>query len=643
MSGKRDDGDKPGDSQDEAISPSQPGFVSRSQPGVRRRGVTSGSYLPVSGPRKLPVSGRPVSGKPTLSRPSTAKNVSRQRRRSRLADLAALPGKLPEKLGEGIERGINVTANALRDPVGTVQQAVAALPVPKGLVLGWAVAMLLPIVLYFVDLGAGSLSLLDAEVALVVRKVLAGQLPWNEAFRSVPPPTGGPIGIVPFVLLSRVFGMSEATLRLVPVLAALGAASCLLAIAIDVGIGRNTGGLAGLVLLAMPLTYELSHRVLPDMLVAVASSGAVALVSHSLHGHKFDRHILPMQKATEEPEPLPLRRLPMLFAALGIGLSGVLDVRAGLVALLFGFFDCVISHRYLLRKRRVWLMWLGGTLLLLGASAIHGGALRTLFHRPAPGIFMQAFDAVWRQGPSFYGRHVGQVVVVTTCFGLLLGSMRRASRPLLVWVMLATLLTWVGGDLAPPRGLGLVLPPLALAAAVGLQSPVRWLGSLGGIITTLALAGVVLAVVEGDPVLHQSDTIKTLVQSLRHAPPTARRCVVGMSNTVPSYYSRRQIEQFESVHALKQSIGEKELFSCLVPSDMLPEMKTLLLKQPTAQPAVIKPQARADKTAKPTAKPNLAKPPELGSEPIGTVLTTTFDIEEPPIDTKGPSLVLVAR
>jgi hypothetical protein len=448
---------------------------------------------------------------------------------------------------------------------------------------------------------------------------------------------------LPFVLLSRLFGMSEATLRLVPVLAALGAASCLLAIAIDVGIGRNTGGLAGLVLLAMPLTYELSHRIVPDMLVAVASAGSVALVSHSLHGHKFDRHILPMHKQSDEPAALPLRRLPMLFAALGIGLAGVLDVRAGLTALLFGFFDCVISHRHLLRKRRVWLMWLGGTLLLLGASAIHGGALRTLFHRPAPGVFGQAFDAVWRQGPTWFGRHVGQVVVVTMVFGLLLGSMRRASRPLLVWMMLATLLTWVGGDLAPPRGLGLVLPPLALASAVGLQSPVRWLGSLGGLITTLALAGVVAAVIEGDPVIHQSDSVKILIQSQRHAPPSAKRCVVGISESVPAYYSRRQIEHFETVAALRQRLGENDLFSCLIPRELLPEMKRAFATT-AAQPSTPPKNGKLDKTAtgKPAIKPQPTKEPELG-EAIGTVLLTTLDVEEPPLDTKGPQLVLVSR
>jgi hypothetical protein len=136
--------------------------------------TSSGSYLPVSSARKPPASGRPPVGKPITVRPTTAKNVSRKRQRGRLAELASLPGKLPEKIGEGLERGISVTANALRDPVGTVQQAVAALPVPKGLVLGWAIAMLLPLALYFVDLGAGSLSQVDAEVALLVRKSAIG-------------------------------------------------------------------------------------------------------------------------------------------------------------------------------------------------------------------------------------------------------------------------------------------------------------------------------------------------------------------------------------------------------------------------------------------------------------------------------------
>ena len=614
--------DKTGAAAEETGSPSQPGEGSRS--GLRRRAVPSGLHVSVSGGRR-PSSRPPGSGRATFV--STAKSVSRKRQRSRLAELTALPGKLPEKLSEGLERGLQVTANALRDPVGTVQQAVAALPVPKGLVLGWAIAMLLPIVLYLLDLGAGSLSSPDAEVALLVRRVLSGELPLDRALvvGSVSPSSGGPMGLIPFAAFGRLFGLGETALRLVPVLACLGAAFCLLAIAVDTGVGRNTGGLAALCLLAMPVCYQLSHRVVPDMFVALASAATVALVSHSLHGHKFDRHILPIHKATEEPEALPLRRLPMFFAAVGIGAAAVVDVRAGLVGLLFGFLDCVISHRDLLRKRRVWLMWLGGTVLLLLASRLHGGTLQQLFRRPEKEPFWLAFHAIWTQGQTVYGQHIGQVVVVMTCFGLLLGALRRASRPLLLWVMLATLLTLLGGDLAPPRGLGLVLPPLALAAAVGLQSPLRWLGRLGSLVPSVALFGVVLATLEGSEHLHQSDSIKALVQSLRHAPLSARRCVVGMPLAVPAYYSRQPIEHFDDVEAFSRSLARNELFSCLVPADLLPKLRAAVLP-----PADLRPKSQTP-------------PPPGQPTSIETVLQTTLDVEEPPPDLTGPAVVLVSR
>ena len=98
--------------------------------------------------------------------------------------------------------------------------------------------------------------------------------------------------------------------------------------------------------------------------------------------------------------------------------------------------------------------------------------------------------ALWHQGSTLYGRHIGPVVIVATGFGLLLGSMRRASRPLLAWVLVAAATDLFTQPSAPPRGLGLLLPPLALAAAVGLQSPARWLGGL-----VLSLAAVVSAVI----------------------------------------------------------------------------------------------------------------------------------------------------
>jgi hypothetical protein len=573
------------------------------------------------------------------------------RRKGRLAQLAELPARIPEKIEEGLERGTevlgkaaNVTVDALRDPIGAAQQVVEALQAPTGLVLGWAVAMLLPIILYVLDLGAGSLWNIDAEVALALKAAASGELRLEQAARLVPPPTGAPLGLVSFTLLLRLLELSEYTLRLLPALAALGAASCLLAIAIDVGVGRHAGGLAGLVLLAMPLTYQLSHRVLPDMLIAFAATAAVALVSHSLHGHKFDRHILPFQREADEPAPLPLRKLPMLFATLGIGAAALYDPRAGFVAIMFALVDMAISHRYLLRKRRVWMMLLGGLLLSAAATFVQPVPLRNYLHWPQLGALKATFFAVWHQGDSWFGRHVGQVVVVATGFGLLLGSLRRASRPLLVWIVVATAITSLGDGSVPPRGLGLVLPPLALCAAVGLQSPVRWLGALGGIITACALAGVVVATVEGAPVLHRNDTIKTLTQSLRHAPPSAKRCTVALPRQVPSLYSGQKIEEYGSVLELKQALRPGELFSCLIPAELREEALRELAPPPEPSPVKPPPPVRHGKDGKrrePAPPPPEAKDPR--TEAIGSVLLTTLDIEEPPLDTQGPRVLLISR
>lgn len=641
--------------------PSNPPAPSRSNPPGEPASPPAGERGSSSTPRRdgQPDEPAPIPVPTAAAFESVERRASRRkrgwfRRKGALAQLAELPAKLPEKVSEKISEGLelgtevlgkaaNVTVDALRDPVGAAQQVVEALQAPTGLVLGWAVALLLPIILYLFDLGAGSLWNIDAQVALALKAATAGELRLDEAARLVPPPTGAPMGLASFVLLLRLLEPSEWTLRLLPALAALGAAMCLLAIAIDVGVGRHAGGLAGLVLLAMPLTYELSHRVLPDMLIAFASTAAVALVSHSLHGHKFDRHILPFQRDADAPEPLPLRKLPMLFAALGIGFAALYDPRAGFVAIAFALVDMVISHRYLLRKRRVWLMLLGGLALSAAATFVQPVPLRGYLHWPQKQALLATFSAVWHQGDTFFGRHVGQVIVVATGFGLLLGSLRRASRPLLIWIVVAAAITSLGDGSVPPRGLGLVLPPLALCAAVGLQSPVRWLGALGGIITAAAVGGIILATVEGAQVLHKNDTIKTLTQSMRHAPPGARRCTVALPKEIPSLYTGQLIEEFKSVLELKQALRKGELFSCLIPVELraeaLRELAPPVEPPPPPPPAAARP-AKDGKRREPRPAPEPRDPPP---DPIGSVLQTTLDIEEPPHDTRGPRVLLISR
>ena len=105
MSGSETTATSRGDSQDEAISPSQPGlfaFATGSSSSRCDIGIVSAGF----GPAQATGLGSSRQWQANAVTTVDSQNVSRQRRRSRLADLAALPGKLPEKLGEGIERGI---------------------------------------------------------------------------------------------------------------------------------------------------------------------------------------------------------------------------------------------------------------------------------------------------------------------------------------------------------------------------------------------------------------------------------------------------------------------------------------------------------------------------------------------------------
>lgn len=572
--------------------------------------------------------------------------------RRRLRKLAELPVKLPEKVAEkveeGIDKGLAGAAEILRDPVGTAVKVIEATREPRGLALGWAIALILPVLLYLIDLGAGSLwQGDDAEMATALLGLSRNPGLLSATAHALPAPNGAPLGLLQMAASVRLLGLNEAALRLVPVLSALGCAMCLLAIAIDVGIGRHAGAVGGLVLLAMPLTYELSHRALPEMLIALASTGAVALTSHCLHGHKFDRHILPFQKEAEEPQPLPLRRLPMLFASLGIGAAAFVDPRAGLVALLFALLDMLFSHRYLFRKRRVWAMLAGGLGLTIIATVVHPGGPRTYLGWQGPDAVVRDVLALWHQGPTLYGRHIGPVVIVATGFGLFLGSMRRSSRPLLAWVLVASATALITQQAAPPRGLGLLLPPLALAAAVGLQSPTRWLGAFGGLVTMGALAGVVLATVEGDNVLHKSDTMKLLAQSQQHAAPTAKVCALAMPPVLPSLYASREVEEYTSIAELQAALKPGQQFSCLVPRSMVPAFQKafapptpVVATQPAGPP--VPPGKKPKAGAKPVTPPvNTPQPAAL--PPVESVLATTLDIEEAPPDIAGPKVALISR
>lgn len=526
-----------------------------------------------------------------------------------------------------------VGSKLLKNPIEGVQQGVQqvaqAMTARRGVALGWAAALIVSVLCYMLDLGAGSVwNGDDALVALAARDLGSGALGMSDAMRRVPPPTGVPLALWQLMIVVRLLGLGEAALRLLPALAALGCALCLLAVAIDVGVGRHAGGLGALVLLALPLTYELSHRVLPDMLIAFAATGAVALTSHCLHGHKFDRHILPHHRDEEAPEPLPLRRWPMVACAVGIGAAALLDPRAGMTALCFGLLDVLLAHRELLRKRRVWAALGSGAVLTVLAAGLHPGGVSAWLTLPAQGEPTSNVLALWQQGDTPYARNVGKVVIVAAGFGLLLGSLRKASRPLLAWVLVATFMTWLGDVSPPPRGLGIVLPPLALCAAVGLESPVRWLGHLGMLVTSAAIAGILLVLFEAGPVLHRDDTVKVLALSQRRAPPQTLLCTVGVSEVAPSLYTGRPVRRFRSAEEVRAVLQPEQPLSCIMPATEANVLQQLL----------VVPHEPAQETGRRRGKGPAARTPRAES-----VLETVLDIEEPPPDTAGPKVVLVSR
>ena len=512
------------------------------------------------------------------------------------------------------------------------------------------------------DLGAGSLwNGPDALFALAARGLAREGLQLGDAARTLPAPTGAPLSLWGLGLLVRFLGSGDFVLRLLPALAALACAFCLLTVAIDVGVGRHAGGLGGLLFLALPLTYELSHRVLPDMLIAASATFAVALCSHALHGHHFDRHIMPSHAEDDAPAPLPLRRTPMALAAGAIGVAAMVSRRAALIALLFAVLDVLLVNRYLLRKRRVWLALSSGVALILLAARVHGpgaigglwqlgvAALRTLGR---PQLFAEARAVgalLWTQGASLYDAAAGgvplagganalvtgyaplagRVLIVAAGFGVLFSLIRRPSRPLALWLLSSGILSIVGAGGEPRRALVLLLPPLALCAAVGIETPVRWLGRLGNLTTMAAVAGILAAWVNGQAVLHRDDTVRALAQSQRRAPAGALLCTVGLPAAAARHYTGRPVSEFRSAAELSAALGREQPLSCLIPAELRDAVAQALLGQrdfERAQAARVRTRGRRE--------PGAA---------LGSVLATVLDFEEPPPDAPGPKVLLVNR
>ena len=164
-----------------------------------------------------------------------------------------------------------------------------------------------------------------------------------------------------------------------------------------------------------------------------------------------------------------------------------------------------------------------------------------------------------------------------------------------------------------------------------------------------------MATIEGDGVLHKTDTLKLLAESQRHAPRDAKLCSLAIPKPLLAYYAQTarvagsQIEDFPSVDALRQSLAPGQPFSCLVPSSLVPLMNQAFASRPptAATPTAPPPEPRRASRPAPgrPAAPATASRLDaaIHTDPLGSVLATTIDIEEPPPDIAGPKLVLITR
>ena len=101
--------------------------------------------------------------------------------------------------------------------------------------------------------------------------------------------------------------------------------------------------------------------------------------------------------------------------------------------------------------------------------------------------------------------------------------------------------------------------------------------------------------------------------------------------------------------ALAKTLRPGQLFNCLLPKAQLPAL--LLLLNPPAPPVAKPSKTAPEPTARSSKRPGTKAVKEVprveqvegGLDAIGSVLATTLDIEEPPLGTDGPEVVLVSR
>lgn len=474
----------------------------------------------------------------------------------------------------------------------------------------WSIAVIVFLVCHLVNLGAGSLwNAEDSRYA--INSALFFKQGIGFLFKTVKIIS---IGESAFCYLIGAFstwlGKSELVLRLLPLTFGIATAICILSIAIDLGLGRRAGALAGLVLMVLPVTYEITHRLIPDTFYLFLFCLTWALFLHALHGHKFDKHILPHHKEQNAPLPLPMNGFYLVLATCMFIFVTFVHLVAGVILWLLIVLDLLLAHRDLLKFWAVRFTLIGCLIMLIVFVVFHVRFWDVHLVAPYKIPWSVLIDAVMGKYQLGYRSWLGSGLVMAMVLGTVLTLLRRMTRVFSVWMILMVgQVYWMGFQQGYSATISPLLPVIAIGVGVFIDALVRWTKYFSPLILPFLMGCVFWTFVNGDVVLHRDDTIKSLASLMRRSSLDTKLCALLQQTSAIAFYTERSVEYFSTVQELGASLVGQQ-FRCIIPQKESQAMIDWFKKYG--------PQKRS-------------------------VLESVISMEEPPPEIKGPHVVLMIR
>ena len=422
----------------------------------------------------------------------------------------------------------------------------------------WTLALLaalLLLLLYAVDLGAGSVwNTDDALYAYLVRKMAHARSftipPWFDYDLGA----AYPFGVGYMAAVARVFGADVAGLRASALLAAL-----LGLLALPWLARGRAGWLAAGLLAVQPLAFLLSQRVLHDQLLCALT---IAAMSAYHRGRE------------------PGHGAHLVGAGVACALASLTKMGAGLLPLAAIGLDVVLFERRLLRRGATW----AGAAVAVAAPvawfALHGelrGIAGALEHRVTVELAGHGAAAARIPGAAtistiLAGGPPAYAVLGLAAVGAVVGARRRLplARLALAWLATVALALAVMRTYLPQYALA-VLPPLAVLAGIALDAAITarpWAGPAAALLVVALLpwpAG------QAFGARHADDRVAQLAARQARAAPGALLCTVDLYHAASVLAADRAVlyltEDARSRAILHRTFGE-ETVPTLAPGDV---------------------------------------------------------------------------